>query len=253
MKPHAKWAGTFLVLALGLSWSGSALADAKGDEIIAKLDKLATGPADQYFVFEMTTYEKGKEPNSMTFEVTIKGTKFRRLRYLAPGDVKGMGMLVRSLSKMYIYLPAYRRVRRIASHVRDQGFMGSTYSYDEMAIVTYGEVFNCDLVGETEELYKLKCNRKEGKEFHYPVMEMDIRKDIHRPSELRFFNEKGVKLKTDYRTKYDCKGDLCNPKDMKLVDHTRGDVYTTMISKEWKVNTGVKDSFFTVRALQKGR
>ena len=40
---------------------------------------------------------------------------------------------------------------------------------------------------------------------------------------------------------------------MKLVDHTRNDIYTTMISREWKVDTGVKDSFFTKRSLQRGR
>lgn len=245
-------AAVILVPAVVL-FSTSSRADERGRQIIEKLDKLSTGPADQYFVFDMTTYEKGKDPSTMTFEVTIKGTRFRLVRFLAPGDIKGTRMLVRSLTQMYIYLPAYRRVRRIASHVRDQGFMGSAYSYDEMAIVTYGDVFNCDLASETDTHYKLKCKRKPDKEFHYPVMEMDIRKDNFRPDEIRFFNEKGVKLKTDYRTKYKCNEDnsICNPQEMKLVDHTRGDLYTTMTCKKWKKNTGVKDSFFTVRSLQR--
>jgi hypothetical protein len=244
---------TLLLVPAAALFSTPARADSRGQQIIDKLDKLATGPTDQYFVFDMTTYEKGKDPSTMVFEVTIKGTRFRLVRFLSPGDIKGTRMLVRSLSQMYIYLPAYRRVRRIASHVRDQGFMGSAYSYDEMAIVSYGDVFYCDLASETDTLYKLKCKRKPGKEFHFPIMEMDIRKDIHRPAELRFFNEKGVKLKTDYRTEYDCNEDnsICNPKKMKLVDHTRGDIYTTMICKKWKKNTGVKDNFFTLRSLQK--
>jgi len=235
--------------------SAAAVADEKGNAIIQKLDKLATAPADQYFVFELTTYEKGKDPKAMTFEVTIKGTKWRRVRFLTPGDVKGFRMLVRSLGQMYVYLPAYRRVRRIASHVRDQGFMGSTYSYDEMAIVTYGDVFDCDLAEETDTHYRLKCKRREGQEFNYPVMEMDVRKDIHRPEELRFFNDKGEKLKTDERSEYECKdeNEICNPQMMKITDHTRGDMYSTMVCKDWKKDQGVKDKFFTVRSLQKGR
>jgi hypothetical protein len=35
------------------------------------------------------------------------------------------------------------------------------------------------------------------------------------------------------------------------VDHTRNDMWTEIICHEWKVNTGVKDSFFTVRSLQR--
>ncbi|MBW1809351.1 MAG: outer membrane lipoprotein-sorting protein [Deltaproteobacteria bacterium] len=244
----------FTITLLTVVFAGSLQADPKGQEILDKLDKLATAPQDQFFVYDMTTYEEGKTPKLMTIAVTIKGTKWRRVEFTAPGDIKGTRMLVRSLTQMYIYLPAYKRVRRIASHVRDAGFMGSTYTYDEMAIVTYGEVFSCDLAQETETHYKLKCQRREGQEFHYASMEMDIKKDIHRPVEIRFFNEKGVKLKTDFRSKYKCKTEeLCNPMDMKLVDHTRNDIYTSMTSREWKVNTGVKDSFFTKRSLQRGR
>lgn len=250
MKKFTRW---YLLLSLALLAGGPARADKRGQEIIEKLDRLQTEARDQYFVFEMTTYQEGKQPNAMTFEVYIKGTRFRRVKFLAPGDLKGMRMLVRALDQMYIYLPAYRRVRRIASHVRDQGFMGSAYSYDEMAIVTYADVFDCDLAQETDSHYLLKCRRRPGQSFHYQVMEMDIRKDIHHPDQLRFFNDKGVKLKTDYRTDYHCRDDgrTCTPYSMKLVDHSRGDLYTTMKLKDWKVNTGIKDSFFTVRALQR--
>ncbi|RME19302.1 MAG: outer membrane lipoprotein-sorting protein [Deltaproteobacteria bacterium] len=245
-----------LAIAVPVLWQTRARADERGQQIIEKIDELQTSAHDQYFVFEMTTYQEGKEPKSMTFEVTIMGTRFRRVKFLAPGDMKGTRMLVRALDQMYIYLPAYRRVRRIASHVRDQGFMGSAYSYDEMAIVTYADVFDCSLKEETDALYRLRCNRRPGKSFHYPVMEMDVDKKILRPVELRFYNEKGTKLKTDYRKDYKCDAKVkqaCTPQYMKLVDHTRGDLYTEMKLKDWKVNTGVDEKFFTVRALQRDR
>lgn len=34
---------------------------------------------------------------------------------------------------MYVYLPAFGKVRRIASHTKDQGFLGLTFSQDDMA------------------------------------------------------------------------------------------------------------------------
>jgi outer membrane lipoprotein-sorting protein len=225
-----------------------------GQQLLEKLDQLQTQAFDQRFRFRMTTYQEGKAPVSMVFEVTIKGNKFRRVKFLEPGDIKGMRMLVRAIDQMWVYLPAYKRVRRIASHVRDQGFMGSAYSYDEMAIVTYADVFDCTLAAETATHYQLKCKRKPGQVFNYPIMEMDIRKDLHRPSEIRFYNEKGQKLKTDVREEYNCRDPekkLCCPYKMKLTDHTRGELYTTMELEDWQVNTGVEDSFFTVSALQK--
>ncbi len=232
----------------------TAIGDETGQRLVERLDQLQTGSADQHFRFKMATFQQGKEPVVMVFEVTIKGSKFRRVKFLEPGDIKGLRMLVRALDQMWIYLPAYNRVRRIASHVRDQGFMGSAYSYDEMAIVTYADVFDCDLASESETHYKLSCRRKPGQSFNYSRMEMDIRRDIHRPSELRFFSEKGQKLKTDVREEYECRDPekkLCAPHSMKLTDHTRGEIYTTMTMEDWKVNQNIPDSFFTQSALLK--
>ena len=86
-------------------------------------------------------------------------------------------------------------------------------------------------------------------------MEIDIRKDIHRPTEFRFLSDKGVVLKTESRSDYSCKDGkhVCNPQTMKIVDHTRAGVSTALVCKEWKMNQGVKDSYFTVRSLQRGK
>ena len=55
-----------------------------------------------------------------------KGTTKRLVRFLAPGDIKGMGMLVESADTMYALLPAFgNRVRRLGTHQVSQSFMGS--------------------------------------------------------------------------------------------------------------------------------
>ncbi len=249
--------GLVLLCTSALVWlaPAEAQADEAGAAIMAELDSYLTEAKDQYFVFDMITKEPGKTERVMKFRVTIKGTRFRRVEFFAPADVRGMRFLVRSLTQMYVYLPAYRRVRRIASHVRAQGFMGSTYSFDEMSIVTYGDVFACDLASQTDSLWTLKCQRRPGQDFNYSQMEIDIRKDIHRPAELRFLSDKGALLKTETRTDYSCQEGkhVCNPKTMKIVDHARAGVSTALVCKEWKLNQGINDRYFTVRALQRGK
>ena len=55
------------------------------------------------------------------------------------------------------------------------------------------------------------------------------------------------------RSDFSCKQDVCSPRELKMVDHTRGEDMSTLVRQKWEVNTGVKDSFFTVRSIQMAR
>jgi outer membrane lipoprotein-sorting protein len=224
-----------------------------GEEIVKIMDEKLVGAKDQQFEFECTTHEPGKQPVYLKFDVAIKGEEWRRIKFTAPGDVKGMRVLVRSINQMYIYLPAYKRVRRIASHVRNQGFMGTALSHDDMAVVTYGKMMTSKLLSETDSHWKVESIKKPSSDFPYARMEFDIDKKLHLPSEIRYYNEKGVKLKTDIRQDYKCLENVCCPNILKFVDHTRNDMYSELTRKNWRINTGLKDSYFTVRSLQRGR
>jgi hypothetical protein len=56
--------------------------------------------------------------------------------FLSPADVKGTAFLVwehpDSANDVFIYLPALKKVRRIASEQKKQSFMGSDFSYADM-------------------------------------------------------------------------------------------------------------------------
>lgn len=222
-----------------------------GDEVVKRMDQAFTRAADQSFDFDLITTEPGKGERRMTYHVDIKGTSFRRVEFLSPGDVKGMRILVVSVNQMYVYMPAFRKVRRIASHVRNQGFMGTAYSYDEMSIVTYGNVFSAKLVSESDKDWTIEMERRPGQEFSYPRLKMVVSKEYSQPTRIEYYNDKGALLKTEERSDYECAENLCNPRLMKLVDHTRNDLTTRMVRKSWKRNSGIPDSFFTQRSLQK--
>ena len=225
--------------------------ESPGEKVLRLMDEAMTQAQDQFFIQEIVTKEPGKEPRKMKMRVRIKGKEWRWIEFFEPGDVKGMRVLVRSVTQMYVYLPAYRKVRRVASHVRSQGFMGTTFSHDDISTVTYSPLFSAKLLSENDTHWTIQATRKEGKESPYSKLEFDVLKNIKQPSEIRYFNDKGVKVKTEHRSSYDCEGTICNPKKLKLVDHTRNGMWTSIVCLEWKVNTGVKDSHFTVRSLQR--
>jgi outer membrane lipoprotein-sorting protein len=222
------------------------------EELLKHVDASVSRSTDEYFVYEMTTSEPGKPDKTLTFEVTTKGKHWRRVEFLAPGDVKGTRVLVRSPHQMYIYLPAFRKIRRVATHVKEQGFMGSAWDDDEFALATYGEVFRAVSVKEHPNYWTLVLERKPDQEFSHHTIEIDVRRDIEQPVELRYYDDKGTKVKTEQRLEFTCGGGVCAPKIVEMVDHTRADIKTRMMRKAWKVNQGVPDSFFTVRALQRG-
>jgi len=75
---------------------------------------------------------------SMASKLTDNGkTEKRVIRFLAPAEVKGTGMLIydydAASDDMWIFMPALRKTRRIASGERNQSFMGSEFSNADLA------------------------------------------------------------------------------------------------------------------------
>jgi len=239
-----------LGLALLLTWPAAAGADARGDKVLQLADTALNSYKDESFVYELTTKEPGKAPRVLNLKIAIKG-EARRVEFTAPGDVKGMKILILSLDQMYIWLPAYRKIRRVASHVRDQGFMGTTFNHDDMSITRYGPHFTATLEGETKDAWTIKATRRAGSTYAYSMLRFSIDKKHHHPLEIRYYNKKGEHTKTETRTQYACQGPICVAKVMRLVDHTRNNAWSEFVTTDWKVNTGIPDSFFTQRALQR--
>jgi len=240
------------VLLLCLAAPGLA-AELTAEQVIELTDHAMTKAKDQFFVYDLVTYEPGKDPRVLRFQVHIKGDKKRRIEFLAPGDVKGMRFLVLDVDQMYVYLPAYKKVRRVASHVKSQGFMGSAYTQDSMSLTKFGETFTGKLIGEDDKTWTLEMTKRPDKAFSYPKLVVKIRKDIHQPEAVDYYNEKGVKVRSEVREGFQCKQGLCNPRKMTMLDHTRGDLKSEMIQREWKPNTGISEREFTVRSLQRRR
>ncbi len=75
---------------------------------------------------------------SMASKLTDNGkTEKRIIRFLAPAEVKGTGMLIydydAASDDMWIFMPALRKTRRIASGEKNQSFMGSDFSNADLA------------------------------------------------------------------------------------------------------------------------
>jgi outer membrane lipoprotein-sorting protein len=222
-----------------------------GAEVIAEIDSLANKYEDQFIVYEAVTKEGDKDPRSMVFSVTLKG-EMRLVEFRAPGDVKGTRVLVLKRNQMYIYLPSYNKVRRVASHVTGQGFMGTTFSDEDMSTSLYGPLYESRIQSEDAQSWVIDLTPKASTETPYGSLRFTVSKDGYRIAEIQYFGEQGQHLKTETREDYRCEGEVCSPQSIQMVDHTRGNTASVLKMEEFSANNGVDESVFTVRNLMRG-
>lgn len=228
---------------------GEAHADAKGDKALEAVDASIFRAKTQYIEYDGVIRTPEKPDRKLSLAVYMKGEK-RFSEFLAPSDVKGTKVLILSPSQMYVYLPAFKKVRRIASHVTDQGFMGMNFAQDEMSITDYTKMYTATVGSDNGKTVKLNLVAKKDAEAPYPKIEVSVDKAKNVPFELKYFSDSGKHLKTETRTGYTCEKDICAPTELKMVDHTKNNQSTTLTRKAWKVNTEIPDSRFTKRALE---
>src|SRR5262249_47141675 len=171
------------------------------------------------FDYEIINKESpDRAEKTLGLKVLLKGEK-RFTEFSAPADMKGTKVLIISPTQMYVYLPAFGKVRRIASHTKDQGFLGLTFSQDDMATTAYSPQYTAAILSEDAADWKLSLTPKAGKDTPYTKIEMTVLKDKKVASELKYFGADGKNVKTETRTGFSCEGDVCTPGELKMTDN----------------------------------
>jgi outer membrane lipoprotein-sorting protein len=238
-------------VAVGLLAAPAAFA-ADAVELLKQMDVTMNRWKDQYFEYEMRDTQPGKGERTLGLNVYMKGEK-RVTEFTSPADARGTRVLILSDTQMYVYLPAYKKVRRVASHVTAQGFMGTAYSQDDLAVTTFSDKYDAKTLQEAEGKATLELKVKDGLHVAYPKIQVTIDVEKKLPVAFSYFDDKGTKLKTESRGEYKCEGDICVPYEMKMEDHTTPGHVTHLSTKKWKVNSDLEERIFSRRYIQKGR
>ena len=122
-----------------------------GDELAQKMDNRKT-PIDSKVDLLMTlTNKKGKTRTSSLRSIfKDNGTK-QIIWFLAPADDKGVAFLKiehdEKDDEMRMWLPAFKKIRRISAKKRSDSFMGSDMSYEDFSSRQLNE-FKFSLIGQ---------------------------------------------------------------------------------------------------------
>ncbi|MBI4953498.1 MAG: outer membrane lipoprotein-sorting protein [Myxococcales bacterium] len=230
--------------------AGAAVADQAGEDVLAKVDSAINRYKTLQLRYDMLNQEPGKEQNKLEILARVKAGGKQLTELLGPADVKGTKVLILSASQMYVYLPAFGKVRRVASHVKDQGFLGTTFSQSDMALMRYGEVYGADLTSDDASTWTITLTPKADASPPYAKIVMVVDKAKGLPLKYDYFNAGGTHTKTETRSDYKCEGDICTPGEQKMVDHTKGDHWSKLVLKSYKINPSLPDDLFSKRTLQ---
>ena len=86
--------------------------------ILAHMDSVLNAPKDQIYGMELVLIEEDGTERGRMLKMWQKGSEMRLVKFLEPAEVRNVGFLSLPDDVMYIYLPAFKRVRRIAAHVK---------------------------------------------------------------------------------------------------------------------------------------
>ncbi len=131
--------------------------------------------------------------------IDAKTTTHTLVNFYKPASVKGTGLLTEkgdqaTKANQWLYLPAFRSVKQLRSDEQDDSFMGSDFSFSDVAGRTL-EQDTHKLVKEDEKYYYVQSIPTD-KEEAYSRLDLVISKKFLVPLQIIFFNQKNEKFKT---------------------------------------------------------
>ena len=221
----------------------------QGDVILARVDSVMSAAKDLTADQRMTLIEAGGRSKERLIRLYQKGTEKRLVRFLEPADVRGTGFLRLSDDRMYLYLPAFRRVRRIASSIKNDEFMGTDFSYEDVSQTTYGDDYSVTSVEQGEGRFILTLEPKPDSDVSYSRLRLAVDGSNWFVGRIEYFDARGKMSKTLEMTA-EQKDGYWYPKRAEMVTLRTG--HRTVLELEnARFDTGLEDALFTERSLKR--
>ncbi len=202
------------------------------------------------------TNSRGKTRTSTIFSQLIDGGRMQILWFLAPADDKGVAFLKIEHDdkddEMRMWLPAFKKVRRISSKKKGDSFMGSDLSYEDMTSRELEENKFARLdddVVDKKECYVLEVTPKPDAKSTYSKHTTWVEKTTLLPLKEESYDRKG-NLK---KTKVFNTGRMGNYNIMTgiVVRDVQKEHTTKVTFDQIQLDTGLQESLFQQKNLKR--
>ncbi|MGF1757099.1 outer membrane lipoprotein-sorting protein [Photobacterium sagamiensis] len=243
---------------------GAETPEQKGLEIAREADRRDNGWNDSESTLIMILRnrhgdESKRELRGKALEVQGDGDKTLTI-FDTPKDVKGTAFLNFTHKvgddDQWLFLPALKRVKRIASRNKSGSFMGSEFAYEDIAsqeIEKYSYKWLRDENYQGRECFVVESYPIDKKYSGYTRLVSWIDKAEYRSWKIEFYDRKKSHFKTltfksyrQYLNKY------WRPDEMNMVNHQNGK-NTQLIWGSYRFRTGLTERDFTKNSLKRAK
>jgi len=202
-------------------------------------------PSGQERTRRLQTLSLTENDRTSSITVFLSPSSVKNTRFLAVENEQGK-------TDQWIYLPALKRVKRIAANEEGGSFMGSDFSYADMASTTYdADEATHTLLEETDTIYKVRSVPFDTTT--YGKTETTVDKATFLPLQVDFYAKDGVTLEKQLLTK---ETEQINgrwiPKVITMTTIASG--HSTRIEIiQAQYDIAMNSNYFTTRFLETGR
>lgn len=234
-----------------------------GIDVAREADRRDTGFGDQTAELTMVLRNRNGDEStrrlrSLTLEVDGDGDKSLVI-FDEPNDVKGTAFLNYTHREgpddQWLYLPALRRVKRIASNNKSGPFMGSEFAYEDISsqeVEKYTYEFVRSETVDGADMFvveRVPVDPKSG----YTRQVTWYDQVEYRIQRVDFYDRKNELLKTlTYHGYQQYLGEFWRADRMEMVNHQTGKS-TTLSWADYEFQTGLTDRDFDQSALRRAR
>ncbi len=194
-----------------------------------------------------------------TLEVENDGDKSLTI-FDNPRDVKGTAFLTFTHKvgddDQWLYLPALKRVKRISSRNKSGSFMGSEFSYEDIAsqeVEKYTYKWIRDENYEDQECFIIERYPVDKKNSGYTRQVVWMDKTEYRVLKVDYYDRKNAHLKTLTAKGYSRYSEkFWRADEMFMINHQNGKS-TRLVWSDYKFHTGLKDKDFSKNSLKRAK
>ncbi len=224
-----------------------------GDEVLRRADAVLSAPEDGTSTATMTLIDKSGKTKERRLQLWTRYFKdkddWSLTKFISPAEVRDLGFLSLADDQMYLYLPAFDRVRRIASHARKESFAGSDLSNDDLSTGKYENHFSAKITKETDREYVLELTRKPGSDRIYPKLTVWVNKENFTIPRMELF-DKNEKLWKTFEGEYKQIQGYWTMTRLTMTD-VQKEHKTVMTLEDIQFDVGLDDKTFTQRYLKR--
>jgi hypothetical protein len=181
------------------------------------------------------------------------------VRFLDPFELRGTSMLVIEHSdrhdEVFLYLPAFEKVRRVSSAQRFDAFFGTDFSYEDLEPKTAadyeGRIVGRDRLDEVP-CTLVECRARRGFESQYErtVACIDPERAVILWIDFYLKGKVSKRLASDPR-RIEQVGDRWVPFEARITSHARGSE-TLLVTESYELRGSIPDSLFTAANMELG-